>query len=152
MKRILRIIAAILCTALGFIGVFIPVLPTTPLLLLAAFLFSRSSRKLDAWLKATKVYRTYVGPFKASGGIPLGRKIGIVSISFSVMGISALLVQRWYVWLVLACVAAWLIYLMFVRIPTVSKQQAQAAYAKAYKEVTEETAQTKTSAAIPEVD
>ena len=49
----------------------------------------------------TKAYRMYVVPFKESGGIPLGRKLGILGISYGVMGISAVLVRRWYVWAIL---------------------------------------------------
>ena len=122
-KRIACVAIASIAAALGFIGVFIPVLPTTPLLLLAAFLFSRSSERLDAWLRSTPVYKKYVEPFKGNGGIEFKRKVYIVTISFVIMGISGVLVQRWYVWLVLAAVGAWLLYLMFVRIPTLGKEK-----------------------------
>lgn len=122
-KRIACVVVASIAAALGFIGVFIPVLPTTPLLLLAAFLFSRSSERLDAWLRSTSVYKKYVEPFKGNGGIEFKRKVYIVTVSFVIMGISGVLVQRWYVWLVLAAVGAWLLYLMFVRIPTLGKEK-----------------------------
>jgi uncharacterized membrane protein YbaN (DUF454 family) len=38
------------CLALGFIGIFVPLLPTTPLVLLAAFFFSKSSTRMHQWL------------------------------------------------------------------------------------------------------
>ena len=88
-KKILFIIAGSVCLALGFIGMFVPVLPTTPLVLLAAFLFSRSSERLSSWIAQTPIYRAYVEPFKQSGGISLPRKMRILAISYSVMGLSA---------------------------------------------------------------
>ena len=48
-KKILFIIAGSVCLALGFIGMFVPVLPTTPLVLLAAFLFSRRALQAKRW-------------------------------------------------------------------------------------------------------
>ena len=86
-KKILFIIAGSVCLALGFIGMFVPVLPTTPLVLLAAFLFSRSSERLSSWIAQTPIYRAYVEPFKQSGGISLPRKMRILAISYSVMGL-----------------------------------------------------------------
>lgn len=85
-KKILFITAGYICLALGFIGMFVPVLPTTPLVLLAAFLFSRSSERLSSWIATTPIYRAYVEPFKQSGGISLPRKMRILAISYSVMG------------------------------------------------------------------
>ncbi|MEG1517257.1 MAG: DUF454 family protein [Raoultibacter sp.] len=123
MKRILFQILAWIAFAIGVVGVFVPVLPTTPLLLLATFLFAQSSPRCHAWILSTKVYRRYVLPFKEAGGIPASTKVRILTLSFVVMGISAYLVQRWYIWLVLGLVAAWLVYLMCLRIPTTSLEQ-----------------------------
>ncbi|MEG0217101.1 MAG: YbaN family protein [Raoultibacter sp.] len=125
MKRILFQTLAWIAFAIGVVGVFVPVLPTTPLLLLATFLFAKSSPRCHAWLLSTKVYRRYVLPFKEAGGIPASTKVRILTLSFVVMGISAYLVQRWYIWLVLGLVAAWLVYLMCLRIPTTSLEQVE---------------------------
>lgn len=119
LRKALLVIAGSLCAALGITGIFVPVLPTTPLLLLAAFLFSRSSERLGAWLAGTKAYRAYVEPFKATGGIPRARKARILAVSFAVMALSGALVRRWYVWAVLLAVALFLLWLMCWRIPTV---------------------------------
>lgn len=121
-KKILFITLGSLSLALGFVGVFVPVLPTTPLVLLAAFLYSRSSERLDAWIKTTAVYRSYVEPFKANGGISKKKKARILVMSYVVMAISAVLVQKWFVWLILAVVAIFLWILMFVKIPTISEE------------------------------
>ena len=121
-KKILFIIAGSVCLALGFIGMFVPVLPTTPLVLLAAFLFSRSSERLSSWIAQTPIYRAYVEPFKQSGGISLPRKMRILAISYSVMGLSAFLVQKPVVWIVLAA-AIFLAVLMLAIIPTIPKER-----------------------------
>ena len=58
-KKNLYIVLGSICVALGAIGIFVPLLPTTPLLLLAAFLYVRSSKKLHSWLMDQKI----LGPF-----------------------------------------------------------------------------------------
>lgn len=125
--RILMLIGAWCACALGCVGVFVPLLPTTPLILLAAFLFAKSSPRCHAWIVSTKVYRTYVAAFKEAGGIPASTKVRILTVSFVVMGASALMVRHIVVWVILGCVAAFLIYLMCWRIPTISAENVQAA-------------------------
>lgn len=112
-------VCAWLALVLGAIGVLVPVLPTTPLVLLSAFLFAKSSPRCHAWLCRTRIYRAYVLPFLEQGGIPFKRKVHILGISFTVMGVSACLVQKPLVWAILAAVALFLLWLMCVRIPTV---------------------------------
>lgn len=124
-RKAILIVMGSISFVLGLIGAFVPVLPTTPLMLLAAFLYSRSSEHLDAWLRRTRVYRSYVDPFMRGGGLPLQRKTRIISISYLAMGASALLVRQWIVWIVLAAVAIFLLILMFVKIPTIPEDSEQ---------------------------
>ena len=119
LPRLLMLAGAWIACIMGCIGVFVPVLPTTPLLLLATFLFAKSSPRCHAWICSTRVYQTYVEAFKQAGGIPAATKARILAVSFALLGASAYFVQKPAVWVVLGCVAVFLLYLMIVRIPTV---------------------------------
>ena len=57
MKKILYIMIGCISLGLGIIGVILPILPTVPFVLLAAFCFARSSERLDGWFKNTKLYK-----------------------------------------------------------------------------------------------
>ena len=57
MKKILYIFIGCISLGLGIIGVILPIFPTVPFVLLAAFCFARSSERLDGWFKNTKLYR-----------------------------------------------------------------------------------------------
>ena len=63
-------VAAWLVLGLGAVGVVVPILPTTPLVLLASALFAKSSPRFDAWLRTTRLYKSYVVPFRETGGRP----------------------------------------------------------------------------------
>ena len=65
---------------LGILGAFLPVLPTTPLLLLSAALFLRGNEKLYDWLMNHPKLGTYISNFTKHKAIPL--RVKIVSISF----------------------------------------------------------------------
>lgn len=124
MNPILRIIllgVAWLSFGLGIIGIFIPVLPTTPLILLATFLCAKCSPRCHRMITGSKVYKCYVVPFKEAGGMPIKAKVRMLAISYTVLGISAVLVRKPVVWIILGCVALFLLYLAFVHIPTVDE-------------------------------
>ncbi|MCL2208049.1 MAG: YbaN family protein [Fibromonadales bacterium] len=87
MKKYIYISLGILCVILGGIGVVTPVLPTTPFLLLAAFLFSRSSKKMHDMLLKNKVFGKYL--YNYSNHIPFPLKDKIFSIAFLWTGLSA---------------------------------------------------------------
>lgn len=126
MARIVRLLSlglAWACVAVGCIGVFVPVLPTTPLILLAAFLFGKFSPRCHGLLLNSKVYKAYVVPFKQAGGMPAKSKVRMLVISYAVLFVSAVLVQRVVVWCILLAVAVFLLYLVTVRIPTVDESK-----------------------------
>lgn len=78
MKTLLTILG-ILSLGLGILGVFLPVLPTTPLLLLAAFLFLRSNKRLYDWLLGHPKMGPYITSFMKHKSIP--KRVKILSVS-----------------------------------------------------------------------
>lgn len=131
LKRYLLLGIGWICFGVGALGVVIPVLPTTPLMLAAAFLFARCSPRLSAWMRQTKLYRSYVEPFKESGGISTAKKTRILAVSLTVLAVSAAVTRKPLAWAILACVAVFLIYLVLFRIPTVNETPAQPKAAQA---------------------
>ncbi len=77
--NIILTILGLIALGMGILGIFLPVLPTTPLLLLAAFLFLRGNRRLYDWLMNHPKLGPYITDFMVHKSIPLHVKI--VSIS-----------------------------------------------------------------------
>ncbi len=91
---------------LGFLGVFLPVLPTTPFLLLAAALFFRGSPRLYRWLTNHKTLGPYIRNFRENRAIPLHVKIVSVGMMWTAILLSAFLtVDAWWLRIVLFAIA-----------------------------------------------
>ncbi|MGT2751567.1 YbaN family protein [Streptococcus porcinus] len=97
MKKTLYISAGCLSFALAILGIPLPLLPTTPLLLLAGFCFSRSSDRFNNWLRSTKVYKYYVGDYLETRIIPRARKKQILVQVWILMGISIIFMP--FIWI-----------------------------------------------------
>ncbi len=78
--RSLLIIAGTLSLSLGTIGIFFPILPTTPFLLLAAACYMRGSERLHKWLLNNRWFGEYIRNYQAGRGIPMKTKI--IAIAF----------------------------------------------------------------------
>ncbi|MBC7932577.1 MAG: YbaN family protein [Rubrivivax sp.] len=79
-KRAALIAIGSVCLALAVLGVFLPLLPATPFLLLASACYVRSSEKLHGWLMGNRVLGTYIRNFQERRGIPLRAKVATVAI------------------------------------------------------------------------
>ena len=95
MRKILYIIIGCISLGLGIIGVILPILPTVPFVLLAAFCFAKSSERLNGWFKNTKLYREN----NIKNGMTKQAKIRIMcsvtllmSIGFIMMGLKGIVV------------------------------------------------------------
>jgi uncharacterized membrane protein YbaN (DUF454 family) len=73
--RYLLIALGFLAVGLAVVGIFVPILPTTPFLLLAAFLFGRSSPRFYTWLHANRWFGAYLTNYRAGRGLPMREKV-----------------------------------------------------------------------------
>lgn len=92
---------------LGAVGIFLPVLPTTPFLLLSVFCFERSSEKFHRLLLENRIFGKYIKDYREKKGITLKNKIialttVLVSISFSVYRVNSLHLRIFLVFVLVA--------------------------------------------------
>lgn len=109
-KTLLRkwflIIAGIITLMLGVFGVFIPLLPTTPFLLLAAACFFRSSDRLYSWLIHHKWFGNYIRHYREYKAITLHTKAVTLILLWSVIGYTAFgVIDTWWVRILLGVIA-----------------------------------------------
>lgn len=97
MKIILTILG-IISLILGIVGIFVPLLPTTPFLLLSAAIFFRTSPRLYEWLLNQKYLGRYIRNFRENKSIPLHAKIISVTMIWITLGYCTIFVAP-YLWL-----------------------------------------------------
>ena len=75
-KRVLWLSAGLICVALGIVGAVLPILPTTPFMLLATFCFAKSSKRLHNWLVNHRQFGPAIKNWQEHGAISKTAKIG----------------------------------------------------------------------------
>lgn len=112
-KRIVLIVVGFVSLGLGGLGIVVPLLPTTPLVLVAAFAFANSSETLHRWLLDHRVFGPLIDNWRRHGAISRTAKtmsvlsmLAILVISW-LMGVAAVLIGVQAV--VLACAAAFIL-------------------------------------------
>ena len=80
--RIIWIIFGFFALGVGLIGIFLPLIPTVPLVLLAAFCFAKSSERLHSWLITHRTFGPMITDWNENGAIrPNAKKMATVSIA-----------------------------------------------------------------------
>ncbi|MCK9292004.1 MAG: YbaN family protein [Bacteroidales bacterium] len=103
MKKTVFILLGSLSLLIGMIGIVVPGLPTTPFLLLAAYLYSRSSKKLQQKLLDHRLFGGYIRDF--SKGMSVRAKIRAVSMMWVMIFISSFVfLKSWTIRIVLFAV------------------------------------------------
>jgi uncharacterized protein len=104
--RILLVIAGTFFVGLGIVGIFVPVLPTTPFLLLAAACYARSSQRFYDWLLNNKWFGSYIRNYLERKGIPLRVKVVTLTLLWITIGSSvAFVVETLVLKLILVIIA-----------------------------------------------
>jgi uncharacterized membrane protein YbaN (DUF454 family) len=89
--RILLIVCGTIFTALGVIGILVPLLSTTPFLLLAAACYARSSERFYNWLLNNRLFGRYVRDYLEKRGISLRVKVIILIVLWVTITLSVIL-------------------------------------------------------------
>lgn len=120
MKKAINLVfiaLGLLCLGLGTLGVFLPVLPTTPLYLLTLFFFAKGSERFHRWFASTKLYDKYLSEFMATKTMTLSAKIRILLIA-TVFEAFGFYFAPWPARIVIVVLAAIHWYYFFKVIPT----------------------------------
>jgi uncharacterized membrane protein YbaN (DUF454 family) len=105
-RSILLITLGTLCVVLAGLGVFIPILPTTPFLLLAAYLYARSSERFLKWLLTNGLFGRFISNYRSGLGIPLLQKVLTIVALWATIGASiALFVDALWLRILLLVIA-----------------------------------------------
>ncbi len=106
MVNLLLMICGTFCVAAGVLGMFLPILPTTPFLLLAAFCYARSSKRFYRWLLTNRWFGEYLRNYREGKGIPLRQKVLTLMLLWLTIGYTVLFVASlWWIKLILLGIA-----------------------------------------------
>ena len=120
MMKLVYLVLGILSTALGAVGVVLPILPTTPFLLVAAFCFAKSSRRMHNWFIGTKLYEKHLKTFAETRAMTMKTKLSLMGIASTMMLIGFLLMGSVPVGrVVIACVWVFHVYYFLCRVKTI---------------------------------
>lgn len=104
LKQILLFALGSLSLMFGLIGIVLPVLPTTPFLLISAYCYLRSSKKLYLWLTHNRLFGKYLYNYAVHHAVPRQTKIVSIIVLWVGLVTSILLVNLLYVRLILVVV------------------------------------------------
>lgn len=88
MKKTLYNIAGTVALLLGIVGLFLPLLPTTPFLLLASACYMRGSERMHQWLMKQRHLGPYLRSYQQGRGIPLRAKITALALMWTSLTVS----------------------------------------------------------------
>jgi uncharacterized protein len=110
MNRVVRLIFIALgrlSVFLGVLGIILPLLPTTPFLLLAAFFFARSSDRFLHWLLTNRWFGKYIRNYREGRGIPAREKaISLILLWLTISTSAFYFIENMWIRLLLFAIAA----------------------------------------------
>ncbi len=135
-KKCLLIIIGTISLVLGITGLFLPVLPTTPFLLLSSFCYLRSSQRLYSWLMTRKVIGAYIYNYMTYKAVPKSTKLFSIIFLWITLIVSMILIGHWHVRIILILVGIGVsIHLLMLK--TIEKSEMLLPELKNVKEVEE---------------
>jgi len=103
-KRRLVLVLGLIALGLGTLGMVLPLLPTTPFVLLAAGCFSYSSDKFYEWVKKNRLFGPYIENYREKRGLTKAFKIRNIIILWVSLAISMFLLRSVWIYVLLSIV------------------------------------------------
>jgi uncharacterized membrane protein YbaN (DUF454 family) len=117
LKHTLNIVGLV-AVVLAILGVFLPLLPTTPFLLLASACFARGSDRLHQWLLSNKLFGSALRDFEQGKGMPIKAKVSAVALLWASLAFSAYTLRSLALVCLLLAVGAGVTTYLLVFVPT----------------------------------
>ena len=122
-KKYCYIVVGLIAFALGSIGIILPVLPTTPFLLLASFCFARGSDRFNNWFVNTKVYKKHLETFVEERAMTLKQKIVLLAFADTMMAFPLVMVDVLAMRITLIILILFKFYYFIFRIKTITPEE-----------------------------
>ena len=116
--KALFVTAGLICFAAGTVGIFLPILPTVPLYLLAGICLANGSERLSAWFESTGFYAEHVAPIKAGKGMTIRAKVTSFITICLLLGFGFYMMRHTPAKWILVAVVVFHAWLFFVHLPT----------------------------------
>lgn len=118
-KKGLLVTIGLLSMGIGLVGVILPILPTTPFLLLASVCFVKGSDRFDAWFKGTKLYKKHLETFVESKKMTLKQKWTILLFADLMLMFPMIIIDSLHMRLFLILLIVCKFYYFFFKIETI---------------------------------
>jgi uncharacterized protein len=117
--KFIYIIIGLIALGFGVMGIFLPVLPTTPLLLLASFCFMKGSERFENWFKGTQLYKKHLESFVKEKSMTLKQKLTLLLFADVMIILAMIVVDSLFVRVILLAVIAYKYYYFITKIKTI---------------------------------
>lgn len=133
--RVLLILIGSISTLLGIFGIFLPLLPTTPFLLLSAYCFARSSKKFYILLITNRICGEYIRNYRKGLGIQLRHKVLSLILLWTTIGYSVIFIIT-NIWIqILLILVAISVSIHLLRMKTYIKEDTYASFKEKQKKL-----------------
>lgn len=121
--RILWLLLGFAAIGIGAVGVVLPVLPTTPFLLLASFCLAKGSEKFHTWFTGTKLYKNHLGEFVQNRSMTLKTKFSLLLPASGMLLLAFAAMPNWYGRAFIIFLIIFKYVYFFTRIKTISAEE-----------------------------
>lgn len=103
-KRIFFFSLGVAFVGIGAVGVALPVLPTTPFILVAAACFGKSSKRAEKWISNNRYFDSYIKNYRNNEGVPIDVKRNSIIFLWIMLIISSIFINKLIMYIILAII------------------------------------------------